>query len=248
MAFSYLWHQLHLRGYQIVAVFFFLFLGTWSSTAQAQRKIEKINLSNHDAKSMHYGFHLSMNLAKFKLEHSQYYVDSLNKPSGSTLFSKGTPGFNIGFVLNKKITDYVDLRFLPGVGFYSRRLNFKNGEGEESIQEFGITAAEFPLLVKLKSERRKNVRMYVVGGAKASINVGNKKKGDAATQLEINPNDFAIEYGVGVDLFYPFFKFAPEIRFSNGLTNLRSQGNNLGAKSLDRVVTNTVTLYLFFEN
>jgi hypothetical protein len=66
--------------------------------------------------------------------------------------------------------------------------------------------------------------------------------------MEINANDFAIEYGVGVDLFYPFFKFAPELRFSNGLTNLRSPGNNLGAKSLDRVVTNTVTLYLFFEN
>ncbi|MDQ4140456.1 MAG: PorT family protein [Bacteroidota bacterium] len=248
MAFSYLWHQFHLRGYQIAAAFFFLFLATCGSTVQAQRKIEKINLSNHDAKSMHYGFHLSMNLARFKLEHSQYYVDSLYNSNGSTLFSKGTPGFNIGFVLNKKITDYVDLRFLPGVGFYSRRLNFKNGEGEESVQEFGITAAEFPLLVKLKSERRKNVRMYVVGGAKASINVGNKKKGDAATQLEINPNDLAIEYGVGVDLFYPFFKIAPEIRFSNGLTNLRSQGNNLGAKSLDRVTTYTVTLYLFFEN
>ncbi len=40
-------------------------------------------------------------------------------------------------------------------------------------------------------------------------------------------------------------KFA---HLSNGLTNLRSPGNNLGAKSLDRVMTNTVTLYLFFEN
>ncbi|PSR53355.1 PorT family protein [Adhaeribacter arboris] len=248
MAFSYFWHQFHLRGYQIAATFFFLLLAAICQPVQAQKKIEKINLSNHDAKSMHYGFHLSANLAKFKLEHSQYFVDSVYKPDGSTLFSQGTPGFNIGFVLNKKITHYVDLRFLPGVGFYSRRLNFKNGEGEESTQEFGITAAEFPLLVKLKSERRKNVRVYVVGGAKASINVGNKKKGDAATQLEINSNDFAIEYGVGVDLFYPFFKFAPELRFSNGLTNLRSPGNNLGAKSLDRVTTNTVTLYLFFEN
>jgi len=215
---------------------------------QAQQKIKKINLSNHDAKSMHYGFHLSLNVAKFKLEHSQYYVDSVYKPDGSTIFSKGTPGFNIDFVLNKKITDYVDLRFLPGVGFYSRTLTFKNAEGDESTQEFGITAAEFPLLFKFKSERRKNVRLYVVGGAKAAVNVGNKKRGDAATALEINANDFAVEYGVGVDLFYPFFKFAPEIRFSNGLTNLRAPGRNLGARSLDRVTTNTVTLYLFFEN
>ncbi|QNF34916.1 PorT family protein [Adhaeribacter swui] len=248
MASSYLWHQFYLRGHQVIWGILFFVLVTGLPNAQAQQKIKKINLSNHDDKSMHYGFHLSLNMAKFRLEHSQYYRDSVYRPDGSTIFSKGTPGFNIGFVLNKKITDYVDLRFLPGVGFYSRTLTYKDFEGVESTQEFGITAAEFPLLFKLKSERRKNVRMYVVGGAKASVNVGNKKKGDAVTSLEINANDFAIEYGVGVDLFYPFFKFAPEIRFSNGLTNLRSPGNSLGARSLDRVTTNTVTLYLFFEN
>ncbi len=226
-----------------------LILSAWATSLPARaQKIDKINLANHDAKSMHYGFHLSLNVAKFKLEHSQYYLDSLYKPTGTTIFSKGMPGFNIGFVLNKKITDYVDLRFLPGVGFYSRSIDYETAEGEKTKQEFGITAAEFPLLVKLKSNRRKNVRMYVVGGVKAAINVGNKKKGTAASQMEINSNDFAVEYGVGVDLFYPFFKFAPELRFSNGLNNLRSPGNNLGAKSLDRVVTNTVTLYLFFEN
>lgn len=247
MALPYLWHQLHLHRYQVIVLASFLALAI-SRPAQAQKKIEKVNLPNHDIKSMHYGFHLSANLAKFKLEHSQYFLDSVYMPTGTTLFSKGTPGFNIGFVLNKKITDYVDLRFLPGVGFYSRRLNYKDAEGKETEQEFGITAAEFPLLVKLKSERRKNVRMYVVGGVKAAVNVGNKKKGTAASQMEINANDFAIEYGVGVDLFYPFFKFAPELRFSNGLNNLRSPGNNMGARSLNRVVTNTVTLYLFFEN
>ncbi|RDC63514.1 type IX secretion/gliding motility protein PorT/SprT [Adhaeribacter pallidiroseus] len=248
MASSYLWHQLYLRRHQITIIFLILYLAFNSQTVQAQYKIKKINLSNHDDKSMHYGFHLSLNVAKFKLEHSQYYQDTVYTSDGSTIFSKGTPGFNIGFVLNKKITDYVDLRFLPGVGFYSRTLTYKDFEGVESTQEFGLTSAEFPLLVKLKSERRKNVRMYVVGGAKATVNVGNKKKGDAVTALEINANDFALEYGVGVDLFYPFFKFAPEIRFSNGLTNLRSPGRSLGAKSLDRVTTNTVTLYLFFEN
>lgn len=247
MAFPDLRHQLHLRGYQVIILVFCGILAG-SQPAWAQKKIVRMNLSNHDLKSMHYGFHLSLNTAKFKLEHAPYFVDSVYKPTGTTIFSKGMPGFNIGFVLNKRVTHYVDLRFLPGVGFYSRRINYTTTDGKETQQEFGITAAEFPLLVKLKSERRKNVRVYVVGGAKAAINVGNKKKGTAASQMEINPNDFAIEYGVGVDLFYPFFKFAPELRFSNGLVNLRSPGNNVGAKSLDRVVTNTVTLYLFFEN
>ena len=248
MASPYLWHQFHLRRYQVIFGFFILFLLVLQTPIMAQKKIDKINLPNHDDKSMHYGFHLSANLAKFKLEHSQYFLDSVYKPNGSTIWSKGTPGFNIGFVLNKKITDYVDLRFLPGVGFYSRKITFTDQEGAQTEQEFGITAAEFPLLVKLKSNRRKNVRMYVVGGVKAGINVGNKRKGDAASELEISDNDLAIEYGVGLDLFYPFFKFAPELRFSNGLTNLRAPGNNVAAKSLDRVSTNTVTLYLFFEN
>jgi len=136
---------------------------------------------------------------------------------------------------------------VPGVSFYSRGIEYKTNTTTVN-QEMGATAVEFPLLFKFKSLRRGNVRMYFVGGAKAGADIGNKKKANASTELEVTNQDFAIEYGVGLDLFYPFFKFAPELRFSNGIVNRYAPGNNPYSRSVQGVRSNTITLYLNFEN
>jgi hypothetical protein len=112
----------------------------------------------------------------------------------------------------------------------------------------GATSLEFPLLFKFKSLRRGNIRMYFVGGGKAAIDVGNKKRANASSELEVNNQDFTVEYGVGLDLFYPFFKFAPELRFSNGLINRYAAGVNPYSRSVQGLRSNTITLYLNFEN
>ncbi|KAA5549532.1 PorT family protein [Adhaeribacter rhizoryzae] len=247
MAFSYLRHQFYLYRFKIIfsfLVFLLLVLKGFTVSAQDKKYIQK-NLSNHDDKPMHYGFYLAGNTARFTLEHSDYYVDRLR--DSMTVNPKFYPGFAIGFVLNRRITDFIDLRFLPGVSFYSRGVEYKTSS-ETVTQEMGATSIEFPLLFKFKSLRRSNVRMYLVGGAKAGVDIGNKKKANASNQLEVNTQDFAIEYGVGLDMFYPFFKFAPELRFSNGITNRYAAGVNPYSRSVQAVRSNTVTLYLNFEN
>ena len=49
-------------------------------------------------------------------------------------------------------------------------------------------------------------------------------------------------------MFYPFFKFAPELRFSNGIINRYAPGVNPYSRSVHGAKSNTVTLYLNFEN
>jgi hypothetical protein len=247
MAFSYLRHQRDLHRFKInifFAALFILIISGFNVAAQDKKYIRK-NLSNHDEKPMHYGFFLAGNAARFTLEHSPYYVERLR--DSMQVNPKFYPGFAIGFVLNRRITDFIDLRFVPGVSFYSRGVEYKTSS-QTVTQEMGATSIEFPLLFKFKSLRRGNVRMYFVGGAKAGIDIGNKKKANASTELEVNNQDFAIEYGVGLDMFYPFFKFAPELRFSNGITNRYAPGINPYSRSVQAVRSNTVTLYLNFEN
>ncbi|GEO03054.1 hypothetical protein AAE02nite_07180 [Adhaeribacter aerolatus] len=209
------------------------------------KKYIRQNLPNHDDKPMHYGFYLAGNTARFTLVHSDYYVERLR--DSMSVNPKFYPGFAIGFVLNRRITDFIDLRFLPGVSFYSRGIEYKTST-KTVTQEMGATSVEFPLLFKFKSLRRGNVRMYFVGGAKTGVDIGNKKKANASSELEVNNQDFAIEYGVGLDMFYPFFKFAPELRFSNGITNRYASGVNPYSRSVQAVRSNTITLYLNFEN
>jgi hypothetical protein len=214
--------------------------------AWAQKKVIKKNLPAHDLKPMHYGFYLAGNVSRYTLEHSPEYIQ---KQAFTAINPKFGPGFTIGFVLNKRLTDFIDARLLPGVGFYSRPIEFINGAGDSTgIQEMGATAIEIPLLFKFKSLRRGNVRMYFLGGVKASVDVGNKKKANESTGLVVSSEDFAIEYGVGLDLFYPFFKFAPELRFSHGLNDRYSPGSNPYSRNVQGLRSHSVTLYLNFEN
>jgi hypothetical protein len=245
MASTYFRHQLHLYRYQVILLLFFCLLGG-IAPAQAQKKVIKKNLPSHDLKPMHYGFYLAGNISRYTLEHSQEFVQ---RNAFSAINPKFGPGFTIGFVLNKRLTDFVDARLLPGVGFYSRPIEFVNGAGDSTgVQEMGSTAIEFPLMFKFKSLRRGNIRMYFIGGAKASIDVGNKKKANESTGLVVNSEDFQIEYGVGLDMFYPFFKFAPELRFSHGLTDRFAPGTNPYSRNVQALRSHTITLYLNFEN
>ncbi|OON70386.1 hypothetical protein B0919_05350 [Hymenobacter sp. CRA2] len=208
------------------------------------------NLTGYDDKWFHPGFYIGLNASRYRLEHSQAYVDRLRGGTGISANAKMSPGFAVGFVGDVRLADYWNLRFTPGVSFLTRQVEFKKvGAAPDSVQdqEIGSTQIDLPLLIKFKSDRRRNTRVYMVGGVRPSFNVGNRKKDPERSQMQVGNADFAIEYGVGLDLFYPFFKFAPELRFSHGLSNLSKPGNDIYSTSFQRIRTNTVTLYLTFE-
>ena len=58
---------------------------------------------------------------------------------------------------------------------------------------------------------------------------------------------FYLEGGLGFDLYFPLFKFSPEISFSRGMTDLLDNTENKYGKPLKRVNTNTITVYLLFQ-
>ena len=63
--------------------------------------------------------------------------------------------------------------------------------------------------------------MYLLAGGTFSIETNVRKKElIGASKLSTGTMDFAIEYGIGFEQFFEFFKFAPELRFSHGLVNL----------------------------
>lgn len=248
MAFPYIRHQFGLYRYQVIILFFLFFIGG-ALPGYAQKTVVKKNLPGHDLKPIHYGLFLAINASRFQVQHSQYFIN--RQRDTLRVNPKFGPGFAMGFVINKRVTDFIDVRFVPGGSFYSRSVEYSTGFGENITkinQELSTIAMDFPLLFKFKSLRRGNSRMYFVAGAKGGIDFGNKKKGNASTELEVENTDVAIEYGVGLELFYPYFKFAPELRFSNGLINRHAPGVNPYSRSAQALRSNTITLYFNFEN
>ncbi|MBC3541283.1 porin family protein [Rufibacter sediminis] len=250
MAFTYLRHQLHLHRNKITVFLFLLLLGA-GQHATAQGKLKGENLPGYEYKKLRWGFSLGLNASWYQLEHSQYYVDLMKSEPEFSMNEKTGIGFNVNFITSYRLSPNFSLRAQPGVGYHSRIIEYKgvpaddNTAGGEINQEINTFAGELPLLVKYESKRRKNTQMYFVAGVKPSLVVGGMKKGNDI--LQVKNMDFAIEYGVGLDMFYPFFKFAPEIRFSRGIGNLHKPTNSVFNNSIQQLNTNTITLYLNFE-
>ena len=267
MATTHLRHQLHLHGSKIVRLGLLGVVGVLLPlSVQAQKKsfskasrgsngavksVTVNNLPGYDDRWLHLGMYVAPNFSRYKIEQAPGYP-----AQGVSANSVVSPGFSVGFLGDFRLGSYGALNFAPGVSFLTRRIEFKpygysrdeaahpNDPAEIEDQEIGSTQVDFPVLFKLKSERRRNSRVYLIAGVKPSFNIGGRRKDPEVNLLQAGTADVALEYGVGMDLFYPFFKFSPELRFSHGLTNLYVPGNDVYSRSLQSMKSNTVTLYL----
>jgi Outer membrane protein beta-barrel domain len=227
-------------------------------------KVKGKNLVGYDNRLTHYGFFVAINYSSFISKPSQLMVDrvkdrlanpetlGLAKPVIFGYTQVPMPSFTTGFVYNRRLGSHFDFRFNPTVSFYQRYLQFRYGRpnGDSTVNQLNqsvFSFIELPILFKYKSRRRNNTRMYIIGGIKPGFEVGAKKAEIDQRSLRTRTRDLSIEYGFGFDLYYTFFKFSPELRFSTGIANLKNNDNNDFALSLGRITTQTVTLYLNFE-
>lgn len=243
-----IWHKLNICSREKV-IFFLLFLCGVSGFSQNPHKTPAgINLPTYDDRLIHYGFQLGLAHSGFRVKHSDRF---LNQTVLERVYPTASTGFTIGFLFNLRVSELSDLRFAPYVGFYDRKLNFiyNDETKKDATASFQSSTIELPLLYKFKSARRRNTRMYMVGGLKTSIEVGAKKKQKEALNITTKPVGFSLEYGLGLDIYYPLFKFAPELRFSYGLTNLfvEDPKNELTYNSIGKISPYTVSLIFFFE-
>ena len=250
MARTHLRHQLYLQSHKIVGLVFLLSCFS-VLPAFAQRNIRTENLPGYEYRKIRWGFSLGMNSSWYQLEHSTSYVDSLSSNTPYSVNVKNSIGFNVNFIATYRLSPDFQVRLQPGIGYHTRAVEYKGvaaygGLEDEVIQQINTFSAEIPLLVKYESLRRRNTQMYFIAGVKPSVVVGGQKKGNPDI-LQVASSDFTLEYGVGLDMFYPFFKFSPELRYSQGITNLHQPYNSVYNNSIQRLTTNTITLYLNFE-
>ncbi len=252
-----IWNKLNLfckKGVSL-KIFFALMAFLMVSEKGNSQNIKTINLPNSDERRLHYGFLIGIHTSGYQTKYAPTFVrDSIrfresliNMDSVTAIDGRYSPGFSLGFILNVKLTDYVDFRFVPQVAFYEHEVLYSYLNQESNHQLLEATQVEFPLLFRYKSERRGNTRMYLIGGINPSFEAKGKNDEEGEEKLNLKDTNLAVEFGFGIDIYYPFFKFSPEIRFSKGITNLRDT-NNSYSLGLERVSINTVTLFLQFSD
>lgn len=205
-----------------------------------------------DDKFIHFGFSLGTNLMDFGITPS---LQDVNGVVYQADVSKLQPGFSVGIIGDMKMGRYLNLRFTPTLHFGERNLSFSSANDSMSVI---VSSAPIclPLYIKYSSERYGNLRPYLIGGGGVYIDFGTDKE----KPIYLRPFDVFAEFGVGCDIYFSFFKLAPELKFSIGANNLfipleerDGMGGNLNddnkkfSQALSKLTARMLTLTFNFE-
>ena len=92
--------------------------------AASAQKAKPKNDSNYDERLLHFGFSMGLNTMDFNVKMNP---SDTNNWTAEVVSLK--PGINIQIVTDYRPTTYLDIRFLPGVSFGQRNLNFYDEDG-----------------------------------------------------------------------------------------------------------------------
>lgn len=198
-------------------------------------------------KKLHFGFSIGTNIAGFSHRFSdQFYKNDTLLSINKNHF----PGLSLGAIANLHLGDHFDLRFIPSLILSERSIDYEFKDRPPVTKSMESVFIEAPLTVKFKSERRNNVRFYVIGGGKLSYDMAS----EAST--EQNPNDpfvalkprsYYYEFGFGFDMYFPYFKFSPEIKISRGVSDVLSNDPFVYSNSFEFLRSNVIFISFHFE-
>ncbi len=212
------------------------------------------NLPQFYKRKFHLGFLLGYNRASFRINTVpiSQFADTIK-----TISSSSQPGFTISPVFDLRLKDRVRLRLLaPMIIFGSRTLEYTVGnklKTEEVRKVVESTWLSIPLQLKLQSKRIHNFGAYVIGGGGYAWDLIGSKKGSSGIgggntalneQIKLFREDYYYEVGTGFDFYFPYFKFAIEIKVQEGFNNVLNKAkiNEFNAP------INKLRSHLFFVN
>lgn len=213
-----------------------------------------------DLRPLHFGISLGLNLQDAEFRN----VGPLMMDDGTTRtiacdVDIWNPGFSVGVLGDMRLSDNFNLRVSPTLHFGSKRLRFLDfdnlndaGLPTNSTQDLKTTYLAVPIDIKFSAPRFNNYRPYMVAGVSPMINLAGKDQDFVA----LKRFDTMINVGMGCDLYLPFFKLIPEIKFCYGLTNTLNKDhaseleNPLSipfTRSVDDCRTKMFVFSLYFE-
>jgi hypothetical protein len=181
-------------------------------------QVQKVrNQPFDDQKKYHYGISIGMNVQDILLTNNGIAT------GGGTWFATipdYSPGFSVGLLGDLYLNSFLNLRFSPSLHLGEKGFVFVK-ESKESLDERVETLVRssylyFPLDLKMSAMRLNNYRPYLFAGVYGAVDLG--RKADEAVYLQ--PFDFGVSVGFGVDYYLPIIKVCPELRFNFGFMDI----------------------------
>jgi len=211
---------------------------------------QQLNMPQYDNKAIHFGFNVATNIAQFQVNRSTYFyqIDTLKNVS-----VQNYPGVGLGGIVSFRLGKYFDLRaIVPQITFSQRDLIYEfDGYTKRNVKvEVESASISGSVLLKYKSSRHRNVRFYVIAGAYYCHDLAttvDQSRSNTKPVVSLIANTYGYEAGCGLDFYYEFFKFSPEIKISNSVNNALFKDPYIYAGSLNSIFPKMVTISFNFE-
>jgi len=168
-------------------------------------------------------------------------------------------GFTVGVTGEFRLSTHFQFRVTPALYFGTRHITFHDltdtdSEGTPRDKQQNLKSAYISSALELifAAPRFNNHRPYLVAGVNPMINLSGK----ANDYIKLKRYDMYLEIGAGCDLYLPFFKLRPELKFMYGLGNsldtdhpnrLRDKNMVRFARSVKEAHTKMIALSFYFE-
>ena len=204
-----------------------------------------------DNRRLHYGFFIGLNMMDMEVTNNGY-IDPATGQQWFTEVDNFQPGFSVGVIGELRLNKYLGLRLQPSLHFGQKHVVFHEQlSGRDSTQNIKSTYISLPLLLKVAAPRYNNFRPYVTLGAAPAVDLTARKHNALLTERF----DCFIEIGLGCDIYLPYFKLIPELKFCFGLRDIIVHDRNdlidktlmKYTNSLDRGRASMIVLSFYFE-
>ena len=226
---------------------FLMSLMAVSGIAQ-KRKLER--LPYIDQRRIHFGFSVGLHTQDLGFTHTGYTTEA-----GETWYAEVpsfSPGFNVGLVSDLYLCKYLNLRFCPTMYFGNKTVEFREDHTDERrTVDLRSNYIMIPIDIKYSAKRLNNYCPYITAGVAGAFDISKKKN----ELLKLKTYDTYLQVGLGCDIYLPFFKLIPELKFCFGLgdilqhkrPDLRDPLDYKYTQAIKRASSNMVVLTFYFE-
>ena len=202
-----------------------------TNTYGQTRKIQ--NKPYIDLRPMHFGILVGMNLQDIEFDNLGPQTVTLEDGTSHEEVivcdaDRWNSGFSVGVLADLRLSQHLNLRFSPTMHFGAKHLTFRNltetdpeGRPIEARQDMKNTYISLPFDLKFSAERWNNYRPYLMAGVNPTLNLTSKNQ----EYIQLKRSDLFLEVGLGVDLYLPFFKLIPELKFCYSLKDAIDHGH-----------------------
>jgi hypothetical protein len=213
-------------------------------------------LDREYSRSIHFGFALGLNafdFSRIRNSDNAVYIPGQGNVVLSSDLIHIKPGFSINAIADYRLVTNLDIRFIPGIFFGQRQLDFYRTDTKGIINSMQVASnyLEFPVVIKHSAERYTNFRPYILMGLNTRVNLSNAINMDSERYIGLKKFEPFAEIGFGFDFYFDYFRMGLEFKLSTGLINCLDKSEATGfeyyRRSLQSIHSNTIGFAVSFE-